>query len=111
MILTASLTPWCQDSVKVAYSDLKEILILASKGEKVDSLIAAYELQIEIKDSQVIIREDQLKVAQELIEKQYSIINDQQAKIAVLERRKRILSGLSGALGGIILIETLILII
>lgn len=109
--MTAYSTLWCQDSVKVSYSDLKEILILASKGEKTDSLIAAYDLQVEILDSQLIIRTDQLKVAQEVIEKQYSVINDQQAKIAVLERRKRILTGLSGALGGIILIETLILII
>lgn len=88
-MLIQSSTLWSQDSVRVAYSDLKEILILASKGEKLDSLVSAYELQIEIKEGKITLREDQLLLSEELIEEQGNLINSQASEIEKLERKRK----------------------
>lgn len=88
-MLIQSSTLWSQDSVKVAYVDLKEILILASAGEKLDSLVSAYELQIEIKEGKITLREDQLLLAEELIEEQGNLINTQKKEIYKLERKRK----------------------
>jgi len=111
MMLTASSTLWSQDSVKVAYSDLKEILILASKGEKMDTLIYHFELQLEIKDSKIELREEQLQLAQELISKQSIVIADLQAKLSESERKRLNLKRGAIALFGVIGIETFFLIL
>ena len=109
LTLTAFSTAWSQDSTKVAYSDLKEILILASKGEQVDSLVYHYELQLEIKDSKIEIREDELLLAKELIEKQAAVISDQSAKIAHLERRNKNIRRACFSFIGISILEAVII--
>ena len=102
-------TLWCQDSVKVAYTDLKEILILASKGEKLDSLVSAYELQIEIKEGKITLREDQLQIAGETIQKQYAVIQDLEANLAESERKRGVLKKIAIGLGFAVIGETFIL--
>jgi len=108
-MLTQSSTLWSQDSVKVAYTDLKEILILASAGEKLDSLVNAYELQIEIKEGKITLREDQLQIAGETIKKQYAYIQDLEANLAESERKKKIFKQLAIGLGIAVIGETFIL--
>jgi len=101
---------WSQDSVKVAYADLKEILILASAGEKLDSLVCAYELQIEIKEGKITLREDQLLLAEDLIEEQGNLINSQKKEIDKLERkRKNLRTAVVGLAIGVIFEAFLIL--
>lgn len=104
-------TLWSQDSVRVAYVDLKEILILASKGEAVDSLIYHYDFQIEIKESIIELKNDQLKLAGELIARQSILISDLQAKLSESERKRKNLKTILWSAVGIIGIETLILFI
>jgi PIN domain nuclease of toxin-antitoxin system len=108
-MLIQSSTLWCQDSVKVAYTDLKEILILASAGEKMDSLVSAYELQIEIKEGKITLREDQLKIAGETIQKQYAYIQDLEANLAESERKRGLLKKIAIGLGIAVIGETFIL--
>ena len=86
--MTVSSTLWSQDSVRVSYNDLKEIIVLASKGEKLDSLIFHYDLQLDIKDSKIEMREQQLAIAGELIAKQSIMLADLNAKLSESERKR-----------------------
>ena len=108
-MLIQSSTLWSQDSVRVAYTDLKEILILASAGEKLDSLVSAYELQIEIKEGKITLREDQLQIAGETIQKQYEYIQDLEADLAESERKRGTLKKIAIGLGIAVIGETFIL--
>jgi len=108
-MLIQSSTLWSQDSVKVAYTDLKEILILAAAGEKMDSLVMAYELQIEIKEGKITLREDQLQIAGETIQKQYAYIQDLEANLAESERKRGLLKKIAIGLGVAVIGETFIL--
>ena len=105
-MLIQSSTLWSQDSVKVAYTDLKEILVLASAGEKLDSLVSAYQLQIEIKEGKITLREDQLQIAGETIKKQYAYIQDLEANLAESERKRVRLKQLAIGLGVAVIGET-----
>lgn len=113
LMLIPFSTLWSQDkdSTKIAYNDLKEILVLASKGEKLDSLVDSYELKLEIKEGKITLREDQLMLAEGLIEEQGNLINSQASEIVELKNKRSILRKVLGAAGIIILVETGIILI
>lgn len=109
--MTVSSTLWSQDSVRVSYNDLKEIIVLASKGEKLDSLIFHYDLQLDIKDSKIEMREQQLAIAGELIAKQSIMLADLNAKLSESERKRANIKKFLICSVGVIGVETLFLIL
>lgn len=109
--MTASLTLWCQDSTKVSYNDLKEILILASKGEKIDSIITAYDIKIELIESIIELKNDELLLSADLILAQKQFIDKLSNQLEISEK-KVIRRGRIIVIGSIIIIvETLILLL
>jgi len=112
LMLIQSSTLWSQgkDSTKIAYDDLKEILVLADKGEKLDSLVQAYEIKLDAKDGKITLREDQLQIAGETIQKQYAYIQDLEANNAELERKNVLLKKICWGMLAVIGIETIILV-
>ena len=109
--MTVSSTLWSQDSVRVSYNDLNEIIVLASKGEKLDSLIFHYDLQLDIKDSKIEMREQQLAIAGELIAKQSIMLADLNAKLSESERKRANIKKCLICSVGVIGVETLFLIL
>lgn len=107
--MTAFLTLWSQDSVRVAYTDLKEILVLASKGEKLDSLERSYEAKIFLLESKVYDREEQLQLSGELITEQLAHIGRMESEVADLKKRRKILRSLFFGALVVIGVETIVI--
>lgn len=100
------------DSLKCfTYPQAKELLKLALKGEKVDSLIYFYEARIDVLNDIVDYKDEQLLLAKELINDQSILISDLQAKLSESERKRLNLKRGAIALIGAIGIETLFLIL
>lgn len=99
------------DSICFAYSDAKTILILASKGKQVDSLIYFYDARIDLLNEIVEHKDEQLELAKQLISEQSIQIADLKAKLSESERKHKNIKKVLIVSAGLIGIETLIIIL
>ena len=98
------------DSLKCfTYPQARELLKLALKGEKVDSLIYFYDARIDLLNEIVEHKDGQLELAQQLISEQSIQIAGLKAKLSESERKRANLKKVLIVFGSAILVEGIII--